>query len=296
MTLPVSVVIATTQAWPEACAALESVHAQVVDAGGEVVVAHRGDGLPADLASRYPAVVEVVVPGASAHQLRGAALPRTRGDVVAITEDHCVVAPDWVAAVLRAHRERPAAAAIGGAVENGATERAIDWAAYFLGNAYAMAPVDGDPPGRIAAQANVSYKRRALPERIPDAGFFEPDHHAALTARGEQVCADSRMVVRHDQSLGFAGTLAINFHAARATAGVMGSRMGAAARLARALMTPARHPAAVALHLRDVWRKRRLRRRLLASSPCIALIAACAVAGTFTGFLAGPGDSPRHIR
>ncbi|MDX6697880.1 MAG: hypothetical protein QOE65_1277 [Solirubrobacteraceae bacterium] len=296
MTPAISVVIATTRPWPEVSAALESVHDQAVAAGGEVVVAHRGDGLPDDVARRFPGVVAVVVPGASANQLRGAALPRTRGDVVAITEDHCVVAADWVEAVLRAHREHPAAAAIGGAVENGATRRAIDWAAYFLGNAYAMAPVDGDPPGRIAAQANVSYKRGALPDRVGPGGFFELDHNAALAARGLEVRGDSRMVVHHDQSLGFGGTLAVNFHAARTAAGLRAREMGRARALLRALATPVRHSGAIALHLRAVWRKRRLRGRLVAVSPWVALVAGCAVAGTLAGFAAGPGDSARHIR
>jgi Glycosyl transferase family 2 len=289
-----SIVIATTQPWPEARAVLDSLHDQAAEEDAEIVLAHRGDGFPDPAGASYPRVRPLVAPGASANELRGVALDEARGEVVAVTEDHCLVAPDWVEAILRAHSEYPRAAAIGGAVENGATARAIDWAAYFLGNAYAMAPLRGGD--RLAAQANVSHKRWALPERIPRGGFFELDHAADLSARGEELRADPRMVVWHDQSLGFRGTLAINFHAARTAAGLRAAEMGPARRLAQAFVTPVRHSGAVALHLSQVWRKRRLRRRLLAVSPCIALVAGCAIAGTFAGFVAGPGDSARHIR
>lgn len=294
MTPALSVVIATTQPWPEARAVLDSLHGQLADNDAELVLAHLGDGFPGAAADRYPRVRAIVASGASASELRSAAVGHATGDVVAITEDHCIVAPDWVEAILHAHREHPEAAAIGGAVENGATERAMDWAGYFVANAHAMAPVrDGD---RLAGQANVSYKRWALPETAPAAGFHELDHNLALAAQGSELRADPRIVVWHDQSLGFRGTLAIHFHAARASAGLQAAQMNGGQRLVRALVTPVRHAGAVAVRLAAAWRKGRLRRRMLAVSPAIALVAGSAGAGKFLGFLAGPGDSPHRLR
>jgi hypothetical protein len=290
----VSVVLATTQPWPEVETALDSLRDQVVDTGAEVVLGHRGDGFPDDVAGRYPGVRPVVRPGGSASELRGAALETTTGDIVAITEDHCVVAADWIEAVLRAHREHPEAAAIGGAVENGATDTVMDWAAYFVGNAFAMAPLreeDGLP-----GQANVTYKRWALPETLPPSGFHELEHNLVLAARGAETRVDDRMVVWHDQSLGFRGTLAIHFNAARASAGSQAAEMTRARRLGRALVTPLRQVGAVSLRLRAPWRKRRLRARMLAVAPAILLVASSAGAGKCIGFLAGPGDSAGRIR
>jgi hypothetical protein len=294
MTPALSVVIATTQPWPEARAVLDSLHGQVADTDAELVLAHRGDGFPGAAADRYPRVRAFVAPGASASELRGAALGHVTGDVVAITEDHCVVAPDWVEAILRAHREHPEAAAIGGAVENGATDRAMDWAGYFVANAHAMAPLR--ERDRLPGQANVSYKRWALPEAVPPGGFHELDHNQALAGQGAEVRVDPTIVVWHDQSLGFRGTLAIHFHAARASAGLQAAQMNAAQRLVRALVTPVRHAGAVAVRLAAAWRKGRMRRRMVAVSPAIALVAGSAGAGKFLGFLAGPGDSPRRLR
>ena len=46
-----------------------------------------------------------------------------------MTEDHCVAGDGWLQSVVRAHEA--ADAAVGGAVENGATDRVVDWAVYF---------------------------------------------------------------------------------------------------------------------------------------------------------------------
>jgi hypothetical protein len=290
-----SVVVGTTQPWPEVEAVLESIHGQLRDGEAEFVLAHRGDGFPEAAAERFSRVRAVVAPGAVISELRGAALGQAAGEIVAITEDHCVVAEDWAGAVLRAHREHPEAAAIAGVVENGATGRAMDWASFFVGNAYAMAPLQAGQA--LAGQANVSYKRRALPAVLaPDGGLRELEANLALAARGAEVRSDPRMVVWHDQSLGFWGTVAIHFSAARSSAGEQARGMSPVRRAVRALVTPARHFGSVASRLAAVWRKRRLRGRMLAVSPAILLLAASSGAGKVVGFLAGPGDSAARMR
>jgi hypothetical protein len=106
--VPLSVVVATSQPWPELCMCLDSLHAQAVRTEAEVVVADAtGRGLPEDVAQRYPEVKWLKVPGVSVLQLRAVAMSRTCGDVVAITEDHCRVAADWCERILAAHRQYP---------------------------------------------------------------------------------------------------------------------------------------------------------------------------------------------
>jgi len=48
------------------------------------------------------------------------------GDIVALTEDHCVVAADWCTAIVRAHEEHPQALGVSGAIENGSTGSVVD--------------------------------------------------------------------------------------------------------------------------------------------------------------------------
>src|SRR4051812_49782617 len=104
----------------------------------------------------------ISMPGKSVFQLRRAAYRAARGDVVAITEDHCYVEPDWVERILAAHRRHPNAAAVGGAVLNNTDEKLVDWAAFFLTQGPFMLPLEHGVTERISCPANVSYKSYIL--------------------------------------------------------------------------------------------------------------------------------------
>ena len=95
-TVPLSIVIATTKAWPELEPCLESLHEQAQAVGAEVVVGDgHGQGLPPDVADRYPGVRWIKWPGRSVFFLRELAMTEAHGAVVAVTEDHCTVTPGW---------------------------------------------------------------------------------------------------------------------------------------------------------------------------------------------------------
>src|SRR5712692_6886160 len=124
-----TVVIATTQPWPEVRATLGSLFDQVSASGGEVIVSDgSGQELPVEVAERYPGLIWLKQPRASVFALRGVALARAKGDLIATTEDHCTASPDWCASVLRVHAEHPDARVLLGAVANGCPERLMDWA------------------------------------------------------------------------------------------------------------------------------------------------------------------------
>jgi hypothetical protein len=95
-----------------------------------------------------------------------------RGDVVALTEDDCVVDAQWCGAVIRAHREPWVA--VGGAVEPGPYTRASDWAVYFFEYGRFMLPFD-QRESSVLPGNNVSDKRRALAEKglVETEGFHD---------------------------------------------------------------------------------------------------------------------------
>ena len=109
-----SVVVTCTQPWPEVRGCLERLAPQVRAGEVELIVADGSVcGLDAKVAEqarwlRYP--------GRGPHELRLLGFTEARGDVVAITEDHCDVAPDWCERVLDAHARHPDAVAIAGPV------------------------------------------------------------------------------------------------------------------------------------------------------------------------------------
>lgn len=295
-TVPLSIVIATTRAWPEIQPCLESLHEQAQAVGAEVLVGDgHGRGLPPDVAVRYPAVQSIKSPGASVFSLRGLAITQASGDIVAVTEDHCTVTPGWCEGILKAHRDHPEAAAIGGVVENGATTRLIDWSNFLIVFGPVTEPIEAGAQPAISLQANISYKRRVLPRSMARLGMMEFLFNRQLRKRGEILVADDRLVVSHNQTWGFWGTFAAHFHNGRSIAGFRLQGISWLERLIR-LGSVAILPAYLLwVTIWPVVRKRRLLKPAMASLPLTALVVTCHAAGEGVGYLFGPGHSPQQL-
>jgi hypothetical protein len=291
-----SIVIATTHPWPEIRETLESLREQAAAHEAEILVVDGdGAGFPETEARRHPNVRVLKRPGASVFALRAHGISQSRGEVVAITEDHCRVPPDWCARILDAHRRHPEAAAIGGAVENGATSTLVDWANFALVFSPFMPPIQDGDSETIALQANISYKRRVLPSDPGGLGMMEMLFNQELLQRGERLVADGGILVHHHQSRGFLRTCASHFHNGRSIAGFRLADLTGLERLARIGSTAILPPFLLWLTLRNINAKGRLRGELLASVPLVAPLTICHAAGELIGYLAGPGDSPRHL-
>jgi len=294
--IALSIVIATIKPWPEVRRCLDSLHSQARAMGAEIIVADgHGKALPDDVADWYPDVIWLKKAGGSVFHLRGLAMARARGEIVAVTEDHCEVTPGWCERMITAHKEHPNAAAIGGAVENGATERLIDWANFFLVFGPFTLPLASGEAKRISLQANISYKRRVIPRAASQLGMMEMLFNQQLRERGEKLVADDRLVVCHIQSWGFFGTFAAHFHNGRAIAGF---RLQTIKWPERILRLGGCFILAPVLLWRTVWPiciRRRLLGRALTSVHLLALLVCCHAAGEFAGYLRGPGKSPRWL-
>lgn len=180
-----SVVVASRQERKVLDACLASLLPQCAAHGAELIVA-RG-GTIGEIETAYPSVIFVEAPeGAALPALRAAGMAVADGDVVALTEDHCVASPDWLAQMLMAHRA--GADVVGGAMENARGERALDWAAYFAEYGSYINPADAGAPQHVTA-ANVAYGRTVLGDVIAAAreGHWEKVAHDRLAARGRAV-------------------------------------------------------------------------------------------------------------
>jgi hypothetical protein len=294
---PLTVIVATTQPWPELRMCLDSLHAQAIAAGAEILVCDgHGSGLPDAVLACYPGIARLPMPGASVLQMRARAMAHAAGDIVAVTEDHCRVAPDWCRRILDAHAAHPEAAVIGGAVENGSDRRVIHWASFFIVNGAAMPPVRGGARRTVAGQATVSYKREVVPRDVPPRGRMEWVLNARLRAQGHTLRTDGRILVAHDQPLTFAEACAIHYHDSRIIAGF---RLESLPRVEWAIRVAACAAMPPLLFLRTVLPILAKRRRLgwLARSvPMIGVLVTCRAAGALVGFFHGPGDSPLRIR
>src|SRR5436853_7812841 len=99
-----SVVIATTHPWPELEMTLASLWGQIQELKAELIIVDGdGKGVPADFNVRFPGAVYLQKIGGSVFALRSLGMQRAGGEIVAVTEDHCRLGPDWCATLLQRH-------------------------------------------------------------------------------------------------------------------------------------------------------------------------------------------------
>jgi hypothetical protein len=292
---PLSICVATTAGWPMIEPCLRAFLDDARQAGAEVLVTD-GSGRPPPTDPVVTSVVTwVSIPGESVFQLVQANLALATGAIVAITEDHCTPRPGWVPAILRAHAEYPAAAAIGGAVENGDPSDGLRWASHMMTQGAHMAPLQNGPVDRITGEANVSFKHWALTgiDEHP-LGFLTLSLLRSLAAQRQPIVNDDRIVVDHHESLDAPATAVIHFDDGRTIAGFRRTAMdsGDWLRLLAAPILPLYRAARVVKTAVVRGHGRTVMRAL----PWLLVLEFAHGAGEVAGYVLGPGRSPYGLR
>lgn len=260
-----------------------------------IVAESAGDDSRAAIQVRFPGVTVLHFDEPrTLPQLRAAGLLAARGAIVALTSDACVPAPGWADAVRRAHRQP--AAAIGGAVENGATTRLLDWAVFFCEYGRYMLPLAPARTSDLPAQ-NVSYKRDALAgiRELLLSGAWEPLWHWQLVSQGAELCRDPSVVVTLRTHFTVAGFVRERFHYARSFAGQRLAGAPWPRRAAFAVAAVLLPPLLLARMAGQLLPKRRALGRLACSVPYLVLFACAWAAGECVGYAAGPGTSASRV-
>jgi len=284
--LPISVVLATKEPWPDLANCLAVLEPQVAAVGGEIIVGDgHGEALDAAKAASSDRLSWIRKPGASVFELRALAAEQARGDVIALTEDHCVAGPDWCQQILTAFRTNPHAMAVTGPVLNGSTERLIDWANFLHTFGSYFPPINRAQRDRCPPAANVAYRRSAIGTGPIAPGWMELELSPKLFHGGVFHVEDA-ITVTHVQSHGVWGTLKAHFDNGRSTTG-----------LHRQPLTRRQVPWNLYRGtMRSMGGDERLTPALRASKPLVFLLSCCHSVGEVVGILAGPGTSPTRLR
>jgi glycosyltransferase involved in cell wall biosynthesis len=196
----ISVTVAANRSLELLQACLASLVPQCTAHSAELIVVRSGPaGELGQLAREWPTARFIAAPAeASIPQLRGLGLQAATGDFVALTEDHCVAAPDWLSSLIDA--AGPEVVAVGGGMGNAQTRRAVDWGAYFSEYGFfdASRPAGDDA---LLTAANVAYRRPVL-RQVTDgalAGDWENVLHGRLQAQGLVTRFAARAIVRQNR-------------------------------------------------------------------------------------------------
>lgn len=202
----VSVVVASFReaALLEAC--LASLRPQCAARDAELIVARACNPQELDeWQRRYAATRFVHCPeGAGIPRLRATGMSAATGDIVALTEDHCVAAPDWLERLLAA-QGRSDTDVVGGSMDNARRDRSVDWAAYF--SEYGFFAENGGSVGEqpLLTGANVAYSRKVVDQIAAEAGAGEWENvlHARLLEQGRALAFVPEAAIYQNKRYGF---------------------------------------------------------------------------------------------
>ena len=287
-----SLIVATTHGWPDYRPVFLTHRAAVDAVGGELIVADSSGNPAPPPAEVGPNVTWISAPGEGVFELRTRAYPVARAAIVAHTEDHCVLDPEWAKVALELHRQYADAAVIGAVIENGSQEQLNDWANFFVGHVWDMPGVGEAHRVESAGLTCVTYKRRAIEgmTSVGGMGINEAFHQRALTKAGETILMDDRLRCVHVQSGGVRRAVARTWHAARAGAAMRRARLSPRM-LLRIALTPVLPIVYTAAIARSVAQRRYHPWRALASAPYIVGFLGVRAVAEVVGYVAGIGDS-----
>ncbi|MDQ6888391.1 MAG: glycosyltransferase [Gemmatimonadota bacterium] len=202
----ISVVVASNRDRALLDACLGSLRPQCTRAGAELIVARAGlDREASALRRAFPGVRFVSASeDASIPQLRAIGMAEASGDIVALTEDHCVADEHWLETLTRHAGE--GADVVGGGMENAQRARSVDWGAYFAEYGFfAPARRSDEMAVPLLTAANVAYHRRVVDQVVALArqDQWENVAHERLMASGSILRFASTAAIYQNQNYSF---------------------------------------------------------------------------------------------
>jgi glycosyltransferase involved in cell wall biosynthesis len=265
-----------------------------------VVVDGSQDDTAGVVAQQFPnlRLIQKSFPCSLPHLL-GAGLVEAQGDIVAITEAHCVFPPDWARAVIAAH-EQESVSVIGGVVEPGPELGWSDWALYFADYGQFMKPLRSGVAQEIPGE-NVSFKSSVLKAAQHAGANFERDGFwktffcRRLQQTGQPLVSVPDIVVFYNRRMSLTATVTRRLRHGRCFGG-MRARQSSVGRRSMVAIGGGLLPVLIFVRLwRNVWPKRRYRREFIVSLPLSLTAVLAWSVGEWWGTLFGTGNACDYV-
>lgn len=262
----------------------------------EIIVATRlAESDRIRLSETFPAVNLIAAPPDSTIPvLRALGIRASRGEVVLVTEDHCIPSAVWIARAIASIAAGNSI--VGGPVENIWPSRVRDSAAFLTEYSGVVRPA-AEGIRNVIPGNNVAYRREVgieIANCLAD-GLWESFALERISSQGRSVAFDRDMLVYHCRPFGFRYFVRQRFHFCRSWAGMSRQFLPLpprAARTAAGLLLPC------VLMFRS-WRNLAVRKRLTARfavcAPLIFFYFCIGAAGEMLGYAFGSGRSLTHV-
>jgi glycosyl transferase family 2 len=266
----------------------------------EVIIADRRlDWITELIRDNYPEVrlllcaAETPLP-----ELRTRALECARNEYIVVTEDHCVPPRHWLASMLQAFEAAPKeTVAVGGPVENGVVDSALDWATFLCEYSAFVGPVPNVTTSSLPGM-NIAYRRSALIElgrEVLIGGFWETTVHPLFTRKNLLLYQSNSIQIFHKKKFSLRLFIHQRFLYSRYYAGLRLSQSKSVARLLMSVLTLGL-PALLLLRIgRNLMMKKRLIPQFARALPYLTVFAVIWACGELVGYLMGPGDALSRI-
>ncbi len=296
MSVPeLSVVVPSVNGWADLEGALEALSRNATEVGLEILVPDRcGDAVQEKIRARFPHVrILPASAGTSIPDMRTMAFSAARANSVAVIEDHVIVPRGWARALLDARRRGEAV--VGGSVQNAATKRLVDWAAFLCEYSHLLPPLPEGPSTWLTGN-NTVYARDLLLQHGPEAaGRWENDLHDVLRRHGVTLSMHPEITVAHKKHYTVGEYVSQRYLYARSFAAARFAQTGALERAIGGAAAMALPPVLLCRIVAHVMSKGRHRWELVKSLPLVAVFVCAWAAGEAVGAWAGDGGALSRV-
>jgi hypothetical protein len=263
-----------------------------------IVVTRHAEVEQKKLCELYPEVILLSAPPQTTiPKLRSIGIQRSRGSIVAVTEDHCVPSKDWISQIQENFSDNECDV-VGGPIENAYPYRRRDWAAFLVEYSWALRS-DGDAqdahpslPGN-----NVAYRRQVVDGlcKTLDRGLWESFYHQELIESGARLKYDPEMLVYHRRPFDFGYFVKQRYHFSRSFAAMRLQYLAGIGRIKYGLGSMILPPLLVLRGYRTLSQKGRYVNLYLTCLPSIAIYVTAGAFGEMLGYFLGGGRSLTEV-
>lgn len=198
-------------------------------AGLEIIVIDRlGEHVRHFIRREHPdVIVRAVPPDTTIPQMRALGIRQAQSPATAVIEDHVIVPEGWARAMLDALREEgDQIGAVGGPVDNAATQSRVDWAAFLCEYSSTLPPLPSGQANWLPGN-NVIYPTEILRRHDPvlDRNAWEGALHDAIVEGGNPLVMRPEIIVGHKMHYTMGLYLSQRYLYSRSFASVRGAQM-----------------------------------------------------------------------